>query len=615
MLNSTTFAQDCCFWVEKNGAAIPEETYSLNTPVYNNTEYYYIHFNNTCGLDSLTTKVSIGWEIYRNGQLLDNGSNLTTLARYADVTFEINTPEFGWKGEPVSSGLGDQYSLANLNNPIYTDFPGALPIQGNNGAGYLSLPNNQHYNFFYLHYLQHASRTNAIRMKVKWSPYVYNSNFEIKFTLYSRTCGTEIETPYNSNNQHTYYGGHQSIASGIIAQYALTPMPRGSHYASICSGESFTFGVKPNGTPYSTPTTLNTLSFNNVATWNPNSPQTNFGAITTMYIVPSYSQPTPCFGPKVARIDTLYLTVNPIPTVPNANNQEICGAGEVTLAVTNVLEGVTYNWYSDAGLTTLVATGATATVPVLNPSNVTTVYNYYVTASSPTCTSAPKMVTVTSNPIPELSLTTYNETTCPYTHTEAVGVNVLSGSYTGSLTYTWTGATGTSASANVAINTTCEQNYPYSVLVRDAKMCSNTISGTILATDLVAPTAYPMSMVMPTTFGCNLDNVPAALTLEELESAGFIFTDNCTNPSNGTEFTVQVSREETELGCTNTLKRYYILYDNCGNASPEFYLEYNVIDNVAPTYTPNLNTYVAVPGPDCSSIISADMLEDMLEVR
>jgi hypothetical protein len=619
MLNSTTFAQDCCFWVEKNGATIPEETYSLNTPGYQNTDYYYIHFNNTCGLDSNTTKVSIGWEIYRDGQLLDNGTDPRKLSQYADVSFQINISGFGWAGVPVKSGLGDQYTFGNFNNPTYADFPGAIPEIGNAGSSYLinpslssshisSIPNAQNYNFFYLHYLQYASRNNAMRMQVYWKQY---GVYDIKFTLYSRTCGTEIQEPYNSNNQHTYYGGHQSTVTGIIAQYALTPMPRGSHYASICSGETFTFGVKPDGTPYSTPTTLNTLSFNNVATWNPNLPNSNFGAITNMYIVPSYTQPTPCFGPKVARIDTLYLTVNPIPTVPNANNREICGVGEVTLAVTNVLEGVTYNWYSDASLTNLVATGTTATVSVLNPSNVTTVYNYYVTASSPTCTSAPKMVTVTSNPIPDLSLISYNESTCPVNHTEAVGVNVLTDSYTGALTYTWTGATGTTANANVNINTTCEQNYPYSVLVRDAKMCSNTISGTILATDLVAPTVYPMSMLMPTTIGCNLDAVPEALTLEELISAGFIFSDNCTNPLNGTQFTVQVSRVETELGCTNTLKRYYILYDNCGNPSLEFYLEYNVIDNVAPTFTPNLNSYVAVPGPDCSYIVTAEMLEQI----
>lgn len=122
-----------------------------------------------------------------------------------------------------------------------------------------------------------------------------------------------------------------------------------------------------------------------------------------------------------------------------------------------------------------------------------------------------------------------------------------------------------------------------------------------------------MSIVAPTTTGCNLDNVPAALDLNGLISAGFVFSDNCTNPDNGTNFTVSVAREETVLGCTNTLKRYYILYDNCENPSAEFNMEFNVIDNVAPTFTPNVTMYTAVPGPDCSNIISAEMLEDMLE--
>lgn len=608
MLNSTTFAQDCCFWVEKEGSTIPEEVYSLNTPVYLSTDNYYFHFNNTCGLDSMTTRVSLGWEIYKDGQLLDNGTDMTKLSRYADVTFQVNLFEYGWVGVPVRSGLGNQYELANLGNPAFADYPGAIPLIGADGNSYLispntqgigaSLPNAQQYNYFYLHFLQYASRTNSLRMNVKWLQF---GNYSMKFTLYSRSCGTDIQFPYNSNYQHTYIGGHQSTVTGVIAKFELKPMERGSQDAAICAGDVYSFGVQPNGTPY-------TYTAN--ATWPT--------AVTNTYIVPSYTQPQPCFGPAVARMDTLFLTVNPIPPVPVIANQEICGEGEVTFTVTNPIilnqPNVTYTWYSDAALTNMIAEGNTATVSVLNPSNVTTIYNYYVVATANGCSSAAKLVTATSNPIPELSLISYNETTCPYIHTEAVGVSVLPGSSTGTLTYTWTGATGTTANALVNITTACDANYPYSVLVTDSKGCSNTIGASILATDVIAPVVTPLSMIVPTTIGCNLDNVPAALNVEGLISAGFAFSDVCTDPENGTNFTVTVSREETILGCTNTLRRYYILYDNCGNPSEEFYMEYNVIDNVAPTFTPDLTIYTAVPGPDCSSIISSEMLEDMLEV-
>ena len=609
MLNSATFAQDCCFWVEKEGSTIPEEVYSLNTPIYHATDNYYFHFNNTCGLDSMNTRVSLGWEIYKDGQLLDNGTNMTKLSTYADVTFQVNLLEYGWVGVPVRSGLGNQYELANLNNPTFADYPGAIPMLGSNGNSYLispntqgigaSLPNAQNYNFFYLHFLQYASRTNSLRMQVYWKQY---GNYTMKFTLYSRSCGTDIQFPYNPNNQHTYIGGHQSTVTGVIAKFDLKPMARGSQDATICSGDVYPFGVQPNGTPYT--------YFANTAVW-PN-------AVTNTYIVPSYTQPQPCYGPAVARMDTLRLTVNPIPPVPMVANREICGEGEVTFVVTNPIilnqPDVTYRWYSDAALTNMIAEGNTATVSVLNPSNVTTTYNYYVVAIANGCESAPKMVTATSNPIPELSLNEYNETTCPYIHTEAVGVTVLPGSSTGTLTYAWTGATGTTANALINISATCEANYPYSVLVTDSKGCSNTIGASILATDVVAPVVTPLSIITPTTIGCNLNNVPAALDVNGLIEAGFVFSDNCTNPDYGTNFTVAVAREETVLGCTNTLKRYYILYDNCGNASSEFYMEFNVIDNVAPTFTPNLNMYTAVPGPDCSNIISEEMLENMLEV-
>ncbi len=601
MLNSTTFAQDCCFWVEKNNVVIPEEVYSLTTPVHLGggvfqQDYYNIHFVNNCGLDSMNTKVSIGWEIYRDGQLLDNGTELTKLSKYAEVTFQIKTGDLDWFGNQVRSGLGDQYALDNLNIPTFTDFPGAIPNIGPNGAGYLGIPNFQNYNYFNLHFLQHASRTNGMRMKVDWKQF---GNYEIKFTLYSRSCGTEIQYPYNPNNQHAYVGGHQSNVSGVISRFTLDPMPRGAHDDAICAGDSYSFGVKPDGTPYT--------YFANTATWPT--------AVTTQYIVPSYTQPQPCQGPTVARIDTLRLTVNPNPPMPSASSQELCGEGEVTLTASNpIIQNlpVTYRWYSDAALTNMIAEGNTATVSILNPSNVTTVYNYYVVAYSPFCNSLPTMVTVTSNPIPELSLIAYNETTCPYIHTENVGVTALPGSFTGALTYVWTGATGTTDNAIVNIAADCGSEYPFSVSVTDEKGCNNTIAGQIVAVDETAPMVSPMSMIMPTTTGCNLDNVPAALDVNGLISAGFIFTDNCTDPSNGTNFTV-TSRDEIELGCTSTLKRYYILYDYCGNESAEFYMEYNVVDDVAPTYTANTNIYTAIPGPNCTFSISQDILDQILE--
>lgn len=599
MLNSTTFAQDCCFWVEKNNSTIPEEVYSLNTPVWQGTQfqtdYYYIHFTNNCGLDSLNTKVSIGWEIFRNGQLLS-----TNLSQYAKVTFQIHTLEYGWIGAPVLSGLGNHYDVANINDPSKRDFPGAMPNIGNQGISYLyysevggSLPNVQNFNYLNLHFLQYASRTNGIRMKVEWLNY---ATYEMNFTLYQRSCGTEIQYPYQpSVNQHMYVGGHQSNVTGIISQFTLDPMPRGAHADAICAGDIYSFGVKPDGTPYT--------YFANSATW----PNPSFAT----YIVPSYTQPQPCFGPSVARIDTLTLTVNPIPPMAIVANQEICGEGDVTFTVNNIQPTVIYRWYSDPALTNMIAEGNTATVSVLNPSNVTTAYNYYVVAYSPFCNSLPTMVTVTSNPIPELNLIAYNETTCPYIHTENVGVTALPGSFTGTLSYVWTGATGTTDNAIVNIIADCGSEYPYSVLVTDAKGCNNTIAGQIVAVDEVAPVVSPAFIVTATTIGCNLDNVPAALDLNGLISAGFIFSDNCTDPLNGTNFTV-TSRDEIELGCTNTLRRYYILYDYCGNESDEFYMEYNVIDNVAPTYTANSNLYTAIPGPDCTFSISQDILDQIL---
>ena len=608
MFNSWTYAQEqeCCFWVVNGteNTVLDYEEYSLTAPAWQETHYYYFHFRNDCNLPG-DTKWSLGWEIRRNGVLLDNSTDLAKLSQYAEVTFQINTVEYGWVGGPspqpnvlggdnARSGVGNQYAAQYLNNPVYADFPGAIAYQGNVARGYFNIPNFQSYNFFYLHFLEYVSQTNGMRMKIKWNgPYFYGGDYEIKFTLYQRTGGTTIEHYYIPTQQDQYYGGHQSGVSGIIAEFTLDPMDRGKVEDEICAGEIYSFGVQPNGTPYT--------YFDNTATW-PNS-------VTTTYIVPSYIQPEPCYGPAVARVDTLILTVHPLPPAPVVADVERCGPGEVTFTVTNVEDNVTYIWYADAAMTTEVHRGTNYTVDLANDDNVVTVYTYYILARSEDCDSELVTITATSNPIPELTLT-YANTTCPYNHTEDVVVTVTPTSYVGTLTYEWTGA----QNGVVTIDTECDKTYPFSVTVTDEKGCTNTATGTITAEDHVAPTVTPGFIVATPITGCSEDLLPAALTADGLVAAGFTFADNCTDPANGTFFTAQadsVVREGTD--CNIILKRYYVVKDHCGNASAPFYHQFTVVDNEAPTFTAPTQPYVAERGMNCTYIVTQAILDQILE--
>ena len=196
LFNSWTYAQeqDCCFWVV-NGTennVLDYEEYSLTAPAWQETHYYYFHFRNDCNLPR-DTKWSIGWEIRRNGVLLDNSTDLAKLSQYAEVAFQINTVEYGWigaagdewVGENVRSGVGNQYAAQYLNNPLYADFQEQLHIRKSCCRVYrLTF---QTYNFFYLHFLEHVSQTNNENENyMEWTLLLWR-DYEIKFTLYQRT--------------------------------------------------------------------------------------------------------------------------------------------------------------------------------------------------------------------------------------------------------------------------------------------------------------------------------------------------------------------------------------------------------------------------------------------
>jgi hypothetical protein len=608
LFNSWTYAQeqDCCFWVVNGteNTVLDYEEYSLTAPAWQETHYYYFHFRNDCNLPR-DTKWSIGWEIRRNGVLLDDSTDLAKLSQYAEVAFQINTVEYGWigaagdewVGENVRSGVGNQYAAQYLNNPLYADFPGAIAYQGDPAAGYIDLPNFQTYNFFYLHFLEHVSQTNGMRMKITWNgPYFYGGDYEIKFTLYQRTGGTTIEHYYIPTQQQDYFGGHQSGVSGIIAEFTLDPMDRGRVEDEICAGEIYSFGVQPNGTPYT--------YFDNTATW-PNS-------VTSEYIVPTYIQPEPCYGPAVERVDTLILTVHPLPPAPVVADVERCGAGEVTFTVTNVEDNVTYIWYADAAMTEELARGTTYTVNLANDDNVVTVYTYYILAQSEHCDSELITITATSNPIPELNLD-FTQITCPYNHTMDVVVTVTDGSYVGDLTYEWIGAAGNGATGVVTITDECDVMYYFTVTVTDEKGCTNSDTDFIVAQDIVPPTVNTDAVEVVTITGCTEDALPAALDVAGLIEAGFVFTDDCTDPANGTNFTAQadsVVRGGTD--CNIILKRYYVVKDYCGNASAPFYHQFNVTDNEAPTFTAPTQPYNAQRDTGCTFVITQAILDQIL---
>ena len=106
-------------------------------------------------------------------------------------------------------------------------------------------------------------------------------------------------------------------------------------------------------------------------------------------------------------VDILIVAAPPAPTVPN---KTICFGGDRTLTVTSTPVG-TITWYSDAALTTPIATGTTyvPTNPAVNS------YNFWVTDQSLAglmCMSPSTMVTLTILPVIANNTVTAAQTIC-----------------------------------------------------------------------------------------------------------------------------------------------------------------------------------------------------------
>jgi gliding motility-associated-like protein len=109
-------------------------------------------------------------------------------------------------------------------------------------------------------------------------------------------------------------------------------------------------------------------------------------------------------GTCLSDVAAISVTVNALPTAPTATGTTICAGNSATLTTTAT---GTANWYSDAALTNLIATGS-----VYMTGNLATTTDFFVTqVDGNNCESAATTVTVTVNPNP-VAPTSTPDTVC-----------------------------------------------------------------------------------------------------------------------------------------------------------------------------------------------------------
>ncbi|WP_341838663.1 gliding motility-associated C-terminal domain-containing protein [Chitinophaga pollutisoli] len=139
------------------------------------------------------------------------------------------------------------------------------------------------------------------------------------------------------------------------------------------------------------------------------------------------------------------VNVSERPEVPDVTpgNATVCLGTSAVLTASSATPGVTFLWYSDAGLTNLVFTGPVFTTPALG-ANAT----YYVVASSGQCVSAtPRSVTITVEALPASPAVTIVPASgiVDYGLTATLGITAPNAAYT----YRWY----TTASGGTAVHT------------------------------------------------------------------------------------------------------------------------------------------------------------------
>ena len=169
------------------------------------------------------------------------------------------------------------------------------------------------------------------------------------------------------------------------------------------------------------------------------------------------------------------VTVNGIILIVSPN-VSICNGQSTTLTATGA---TTYSWTPSTGLSSTTGSPVTA-----NPTATTT---YTVTGTSNGC-SATGQVTVTVNPLPVVTVTT----------PPAICVGQQSATLTagGAATYTWSPATGLSATTGVTVTATPATTTSYTVTGTDVNGCSASAQTTVTVNPL------PVIAVAPATI-CN----------------------------------------------------------------------------------------------------------------
>ncbi len=159
---------------------------------------------------------------------------------------------------------------------------------------------------------------------------------------------------------------------------------------------------------------------------------------------------------------TAHIVVSPSPVL-TPSNQTICAGDAATITASATLGGTTYLWNTGA-------TGSAITVTPLSTSN------YSVTATDTNGCTGSGQATVTVNPLPVLSIS-------PATPAICIG-NSVTISASGAASYTWSPATGLSATTGAVVVASPTTTTTYTLVGQSSSGCYDTLTFTVTVNPL-----------------------------------------------------------------------------------------------------------------------------------
>lgn len=266
----------------------------------------------------------------------------------------------------------------------------------------------------------------------------------------SATTGASVTATPATTTTYTVTGttsGCSSTSTVTVTVLTAPTVNASATPASICIGASSALTASGANTYAWSPATGLSATTGSSVTATPST--------TTTYTVTGTAA-NGCTG-----TGTVTVTVNPLPTISvSPSAPAICAGASTSLTASG---GATYSWSPATGLSS--TSGATVTA---NPSATTT---YTVTGSSAAGCTNTANVTVTVNPLPTVSASAGANPVCPDVNT------LLSAS--GANTYTWSPATGLSATTGATVTANISSTTTYTVTGSTASGCSSTASVTL----------------------------------------------------------------------------------------------------------------------------------------